>query len=112
MTDRRRGMEGSKHRYLKATRTVVAGALLVGVVAVAGCGGGGSKKTAVPPPTSTQSSGNGSLVSAEGTQGLVGPADRSTKGASQFNDKASKIAANANLKTGAQRHGVAGAADC
>src|SRR5947207_14848203 len=97
MTDRDRGMEGSAHRYLKAARIAVAGALLAGAVAVAGCGGGGSKNAATPVAPTTPTGGSQSgPVAATGTKGLVGPAERSTKGASQANDTKSAIAPNAN----------------
>jgi uncharacterized protein YkwD len=113
MTDMNKGMEGSKHRYISAARTAIAGALLVGVVAVAGCGGGGggSDKPA-PPPTPAGGAGAGGVVGVEGTQGLVGPADRSTSKGSQTIEKQSKIPGNANHVPKKNGHAVAGAADC
>src|SRR5947207_15628077 len=89
-------MEGSKHRYLATARTAVAGALLAGAVAVAGCGGGGGSDKTTAPPTPAGSAGSGGVVTAEGTQGLVGPASRSTdKGSSGF-DKTTDIPGSAN----------------
>jgi uncharacterized protein YkwD len=92
---------------------VVAGALLAGALAAAGCGGGGSKKTASPaaPVTPTGATSSGP-VAATGTKGLVGPAERSTKGGSQSNNNSSQIAANANHVPSSHGHAVAGAADC
>ena len=106
-------MEGSKTQFLAKARVVVAGALLAGVVAVAGCGGGGgSNKPAVPPPTSA--AGNSSaVVGAEATAGLVGPAERAFKTGGQANDQTSKIAPNANhVPKGAHGHAVGAFEDC
>lgn len=111
MTDRDRGMEGSEHRYFKLTRTLAASLLLA--LVVAGCGGSGGDNSAKPPaPVNQVPSSSGGIVSAEGTQGLVGPSARSTGKSQQFSDKTGKIPANANKKTKAQQHGVAGGAAC
>src|SRR5881227_3445653 len=107
MTDRDRGMEGSAHRYLKAARIAVAGALLTGAVAVAGCGGGGSKNAATPVAPTTPTGSQSGPVAAAGTKGLVGPAERATKGASQSNDAKSEIAPNANHVPKSHGHAVA-----
>jgi uncharacterized protein YkwD len=91
----------------------VAGALLVGVLAVAGCGGGGGDNSAAPPPPPAGGAANsGGIVGPGGTAGLVGPASRSTDKKSQFDDAQSKISPKANQKTPAQKHGVAGGAAC
>jgi uncharacterized protein YkwD len=113
MTDTDRGMEGSAHRNLKAARIAVAGALLAGALAVAGCGGGGSKNAAAPvaPVTPTGPSSSGP-VAATGTKGLVGPAERASKGGSQSEDKGTQIAANANHVPKSHGHAVGGTADC
>jgi uncharacterized protein YkwD len=89
-------------------------ALLVGAVAVAGCGGGGSSNSAKPPTPvqKTKPSGSGTVVSAQGTLGLVGPADRSTSKGSQVDQTKSPISPSANHKTKAQQHGVASGAAC
>jgi uncharacterized protein YkwD len=79
-------------------------------VALAGCGGGGSKPAAQAP--STQATGNGGIVSAERTLGLVGPAGRATKTKQSFSDRTSRISPDANHKTRALTHGVAGGAAC
>jgi uncharacterized protein YkwD len=107
-------MSGSVHPYSKATRMVVAGALIAGAVAVAGCGGGGSKKTASPvaPVTPTGATSSGP-VAATGTKGLVGPAERATQGGSQANDQKEQIAANANhLPRNPHGHVVDGSTQC
>src|SRR5438067_6881661 len=104
-------MDGSEHRYLKLTRTVASTVVLAGAVLVAGCGGGGGHKSAVPPPVNAAPS-TGGVVGAVGTQGLVGPADRASGKSDQFSDKTGKISPNANQKTPAQKHGVAGGAAC
>src|SRR4051794_25102224 len=90
MTDNPSGMEGSEHRTLAVTRTVVAGLLLTGVVFAAGCGGGGSKSAAPPPPVKSAPS-TGGLVGAQGTQGLVGPVERATSKTTSTADKTGKI---------------------
>lgn len=114
MADERSGMEGSSNRIHRVVRTAVPAALLAGVVAVAGCGGGGGSNSAKPPAPVNQgtNSGVGKTVSAEGTLGFVGPADRSTSKGSQVDESKSKISPNANHKTKAQQHGVAGGAAC
>jgi uncharacterized protein YkwD len=104
-------MEGSKHRFLSAARTALAGAILTGVVALAGCGGGGSDKPAVPP-TPAGGAGAGGVVSAEGTQGLVGPAARASEKGTSATDRTSKIPGNANRPVQVHKNGVAGEADC
>jgi uncharacterized protein YkwD len=106
MTDSNKGMEGSKNR----THRLIAAALLAGVLAVAGCGGGGSDAAKAPAPVSNSTSTPGGVVSADGTEGLVGPAGRATAKSQQFDDQAGKISAKANHKTKAQQHGV-GAGD-
>jgi len=60
----------------------------------------------------TQSSSpNGGVVTAQGTQGLVGPAGRATSKSQQFNDKTGKIPATANRKP-KHANGVAGGITC
>jgi len=91
-------------------RTATATALLTALVAAAGCGGSSSDSPKAPVSSAPKSS--DSLVSADATSGLVGPAARATKKSSSFSDKAGAISAKANGKTGAQKHGVAAGADC
>jgi uncharacterized protein YkwD len=113
MTDSHRGMEGSENR-IHTLRKAAPALLLVGIVAVAGCGGGGgSKNSAKPlaPVTKSKSSGVGTVVSAGGTLGLVGPAGRATSKTKQFEDKAGKIPANSNHKP-KHANGVAGEIQC
>jgi uncharacterized protein YkwD len=113
MTDSRHGMEGSTNRVRRLIRTAFPSALLAGVIAVAGCGGGGGSDTAkAPAPVNQGSSGTGSVVSAEGTLGLVGPAGRVTAKSQQFDDKAGRISPKANHKTNALKHGVAAGDSC
>jgi uncharacterized protein YkwD len=113
MTDSPRGMEGSTHWIHKLIRTAFLSALVAGVMAVAGCGGGGGSDTAkAPAPVTKSSSGTGSLVSADGTLGLVGSAGRATAKSLQFDDKAGKISPKANHKTNALKHGVAAGDSC
>jgi uncharacterized protein YkwD len=114
MTDSDHGMEGSDHRYRKLIRTAVPTALLAGVLAVAGCGGGGSNSSSKPPAPVNQTSstpGAGSVVSAEGTQGLVGSAGRATKKSQQFDDKTGVIPGTANRKP-KHANGVGGEISC
>src|SRR3954470_13877476 len=113
MTDSPRGMEGSKHRIHKLTRTALPGALLAGVIAIAGCGGGGGNSPAkAPAPVNQGSSASSSVVSADGTLGLVGPAGRATAKKQQFDDAEGKISPKANRKTNALKHGVAAGDSC
>ena len=107
-------MEGSEHRIRTLTRTLAASLLLlVAVVIVAGCGGGGGGDSTAPPaPVSQTPTGSSSVVSAEGTLGLVGPAARSTEKKQQFDDTTGKIPRTANKKTNGQKHGVAGGEAC
>src|SRR3954447_3208962 len=114
MSDDHRGMEGSENRIHKLIRTAVPTALLVGgVLAVAGCGGGGGDNSASPSaPVAPSSSSNGGVVTAEGTQGLVGSAGRATAKSQQFNDKQGKIPGNANRKPKKAGGGVAAGANC
>jgi uncharacterized protein YkwD len=106
-------MEGSENRIHKLIRTAVPTALLVaGVLAVAGCGGGGgSSNSAKPPAPVNQSASNGGAVTAEGTEGLVGPAGRATSKSQQFDDKTGEIPATANRKP-KKAGGVAAGANC
>lgn len=111
MTDDESGMEGSKYRFLEFRKAVPA-ALLVGAIAIAGCGGGSENDSAKPPaPVNQAPSSAGGVVTAEGTQGLVGPAGRATAKREQFDDSTGKIPANANRKPKSQR-GVAGGEAC
>lgn len=115
MADERNGMEGSKNQIHRLIRTAVPAALLAGAVAVAGCGGGGGSASSTKPPApanQTQSSGVGKTVSAEGTLGFVGPADRSTSKGSQVDNTKTRLSPKLNHKTKAQQHGVAGGAAC
>src|SRR3954462_8829952 len=114
MSDDHRGMEGSENRIHKLIRTAVPTALLVGgVLAVAGCGGGGGDNSASPSaPVAPSSSSNGGVVTAEGTQGLVGSAGRATSKSQQFNDKQGKIPGNANRKPKKAGGGVEAGANC
>src|SRR5438477_5541406 len=107
-------MEGSSHRLIRTTRTLVAGAFLAGLVALAGCGGGGgSSNNAVPPPPAAGNAGSSGVVTASGTKGLVGPAERANSKSSQAADKAAQIAAGSNhVPRQHNGHAVAGAADC
>jgi uncharacterized protein YkwD len=106
-------VEGSEHQVRKLARTVASGALLALVIAASGCGGGGSDKSAAPAaPVNAKPSAGGGLVSAEGTEGLVGPAQRATDQSSSGSDASSRISPKANQKTGAQKHGVAAGAAC
>ena len=108
-------MEGSSNRLIRTTRTLVAGAFLAGLVALAGCGGGGgsSSNNAVPPPAAGGAAGSGGVVTASGTKGLVGPAERANSKSSQAADKAAEIAAGSNhVPRQHNGHAVAGAADC
>jgi uncharacterized protein YkwD len=112
MTDSRQGMEGSKHRISKLTRSAASALLLAGVVAVAGCGGGGGSKSSAPPsPVNQAPSGAGGVVSADATLGLVGPSARATGKVQQFSDKLGKIPANANHRP-KSANGVAGGEAC
>jgi uncharacterized protein YkwD len=113
MTDKDRGMEGSnQHRIRKLTRSAASALLLAGVVAVAGCGGGGGSKSAAPPsPVNQAPSGAGGVVSADATQGLLGPSARATGKSQQFNDKGGTIPPNANHKP-KSANGVAGGEAC
>lgn len=114
MTDSPGGMEGSNrfHTFLK---TALPSVLVIGAVAVAGCGGGGgssSNEAKAPTPAGgTSSSGNGSVVSAEGTLGLVGPAGRATAKKQSFEDQQSQISPKANRRPGAGKKGGVGAGD-
>src|SRR4051794_11245746 len=113
MTDEHRGMEGSENRFHKLIRAAVPTALLAGVIAVAGCGGGGGDNSAKPPaPVTNTPSSSGGAVTAEGTQGLVGPAGRATSKSQQFEDKQGKIPANANHKPKNKDGGVGAGANC
>lgn len=94
-------------------RTATATALLTVLVAAAGCGGGsGGDSKAPAAPVNAAPKSAGGLVSADATQGLVGPSERATKKSSSFSDRSGKISPKANTKTGAQKHGVAAGADC
>jgi uncharacterized protein YkwD len=106
-------MEGSEqHRYRKLTSTLAACLLLATAAVVAGCGGGGGNNSAAPPAPVTQGPANaGGLVSADGTQGLVGPSSRSTGKSQQSSDKTGKIPANSNHKP-KNATGVAGGENC
>jgi len=112
MTDKTPGMEGSENRIHKLIRTAVPTALLATAVLVAGCGGGGgSDNSAKPPAPVNQSSSNGGVVTAEGTDGLVGSAGRATAKSQQFQDQQNKIPATANHKP-KKAGGVAAGANC
>jgi uncharacterized protein YkwD len=106
-------MEGSDHRFRKLIRAAVPTALLAGVIAVAGCGGGGSNNSSSKPPAPVNQapSSSGGVVTAQGTEGLVGPAGRATSKSQQFEDKTGKIPANANHKP-KKANGVAAGANC
>ena len=113
MTDSPRGMEGS-NRLHKLIKTALPSALLIGVLAVAGCGGGGgssSNEAKAPTPAGGTSSGSSKVVTAEGTLGLVGPAGRATAKKQSFEDQQSKISAKANRRPGAGKKGGVGAGD-
>ena len=113
MTDSHRGMEPSEHRFQNFVRTALPSLLLTSVVALAACGGDSSDEPAKAPTPSNQSAkSTGGLVSADATQGLVGPAARESDRAESFLEKTGAIPANANRKTGAQKKGVAGGAAC
>ena len=113
MSDSHRGMEGSDYRYRKLFRTAVPTALLAGVIAVAGCGGsGGSSSSSKPPAPVNSSSGSGGVVTAQGTDGLVGPAGRVTSKSQQFDDKTGKIPANSNHKPKMKGNGVGAVEQC
>jgi uncharacterized protein YkwD len=107
-------MEGS-NRYRKLIRTALPSALVIGVVAVAGCGGGGgssSNEAKAPTPAGgTSSSSGGGVVSAEGTLGLVGPAGRVTAKKQSFEDQQARISPKANRRPGAGKKGGVGAGD-
>src|SRR5215218_2663938 len=112
MTDSQPDMEGSKYRPHKLIRTALPSALVAGVIAVAGCGGGGGSDNAkAPAPVNQGSSASGTVVSADGTLGLVGPAGRATAKKEQFEDLAGKISPKANHKPGAGKKGGVGAGD-
>src|SRR4051794_31015560 len=113
MTDSHRGMEGSENRICRIIRTAVPVALVAGSVAVAGCGGGGGDNSSSKPPApvSQASQSSGGVVTAQGTDGLIGPAGRATSKGSQFDDKTGKIPANANHKPN-KANGVAAGANC
>jgi uncharacterized protein YkwD len=93
-------------------RTATATALLTALVVVAGCGGGSDESGAPKAPVSSAPTSGSGLVTADATQGLVGPSERATKGKTSFSDKSGKISPKASGKTGAQKHGVAAGADC
>jgi uncharacterized protein YkwD len=106
-------MEGSDHRFSKLTRTVASGVLLAGVVAVVGCGGGGGNKASTaPPPPAQSTSGGGGVVTAQGTVGLVGPAERANSKGQSFTTKPEKIPAKAQGKSKGSKSGVAAPGDC
>jgi len=107
-------MEGSEHRIHTLIRTALPTLVLAGVVAGVGCGGGGGNTTAATPPSALKhaAASQGGVVSAEGTEGLVGPAGRATAESQQFEDRTGKISPKANTETNAQRHGVAAGAAC
>ena len=101
-------MEGSANRIRTLIKSAAPSLLLVGALAVAGCGGGGGDNSAKPPGSVNQvPSSAGGVVSADATQGLVGHAGRATSKSLQFDDAKGKISPKANHKTGAQKHGVA-----
>jgi uncharacterized protein YkwD len=106
-------MEGSNHRSIRnLIRTAFPSALLVGVLAVAGCGGsGGSNDAKAPAPVNQGSSGSSKVVSADGTLGLVGPAGRATAKSQQFEDQQGKISPKSNHKPGQGKKGGVGAGD-
>ena len=113
MTDSPRGMEGM-NRFRKLIRTALPSALVIGVVAVAGCGGGGgssSNEAKAPTPAGGTSSSSGGVVSAEGTLGLVGPAGRATAKKQSFEDQQGKISPSANHRPGKGKKGGVGAGD-
>jgi uncharacterized protein YkwD len=112
MTDSPRGMEGSTDWIRRLVRTAIPSAILVGVMAVAGCGAGGGNSAKAPAPVNKASSGKSSLVSAEETLGLVGSAGRATATSQQFQDRAAKISPKANRKTDAQKHGISAGDAC
>src|SRR4051812_15495774 len=103
MTDSESVMEGSANRIRKLIKSAAPSLLLVGALAVAGCGGGGGDNSAKPPaPVNQVPSSAGRVVSADATQGLVGPAGRATSKSLQFDDAKGKISPKANHKTNAQ----------
>src|SRR4051812_50142534 len=90
MTDSPGGMEGSRHRIHTLIRTAVPSAVLVGSLAVAGCGGssGGTDTAKAPAPVKqSSSSASSGVVSAEGTLGLVGAGGRGAAKKQQFEDQ-------------------------
>jgi uncharacterized protein YkwD len=91
-------------------RTAISAALLCGLVAIAGCGGG-SKQRSTSAVAADRTADSG-IVAADGTVGLVGPAGRATSRSQSFIDHAARISPNANRRTPAIRHGVAGGAAC
>jgi uncharacterized protein YkwD len=95
-------MEGSERRILQL-RTALPTLVLAGVVALAGCGGGGGSDSAAPLAPVPQASTQGGLVTADGTQALVGPAGRATARAQHYEDRARKVSAQANHKTKPQK---------
>jgi uncharacterized protein YkwD len=107
-------MEGS-NRLHKLIKTALPSALVICLVAAAGCGGGGgsggNEAKAPTPAGGTSSSDNGSVVSAEGTLGLVGPAGRATAKKQSFDDQQGKISPKANHRPGQGKKGGVGAGD-
>ena len=95
----------------KDIRLRLLGPILVACVAVLGGCGGGSEAT--PAPDSPAASpANGGLVRAEGTNGLLGPAQRATADSDSIIGKPGAISRRATGPTRAQRHGVAAGAAC
>lgn len=114
MADSNRGMEGSeKHRTHPYLRTAVSAALVAGALAVAGCGGGsGDDNSAKPPaPVNKAPSSAGGVVTAVGTEGLVGPAGRASAKTETFSDRQTKIPRSANRRP-KSANGVAGGEAC
>jgi uncharacterized protein YkwD len=81
-------------------------------VLVAGCGGGGgSEKSAQQKPTKTSSAGGG-VVTAEGTKGVLLPAESVLHGKETTVGRTAPISPKENRPTDAQRNGVAAAGAC
>jgi uncharacterized protein YkwD len=90
---------------------IVLSVLIASSLVLAACGGGGNKQ-ASPPASGAKPTGNGGVVSAEATKGLIGPAATADQKGTSIIGKTAPLSPKENRPTDAQTHGVAGGVAC
>jgi uncharacterized protein YkwD len=88
---------------------IVLSALIGSSLILAACGGGNKQSS---PTQGANPTGNGGVVSAEATKGLIGPAATADEKGSNTIGKTAPLSPKENRPTDAQTHGVAGGVAC